>query len=290
MLTLDVLTQDEFRGNVGKLPVCQLLNDKSKPGLFIKMKDAKLAGWTSSEKNEAEIYTHTYNDESKEAGYFFSNPKIHVLGISPRLVEVTKKGAEDKSFPFGEQGTIIANYETTEGQVVHHNKLTKGCTTLRTYYLIQLLNAENEFFHKLPLLLSVKGAAAAEFGKAYSAFCQMAEAALTQIKSPDGTYLTLNDQARATLIFKPKFKWVLAGDKDKSPVCAIESFLEPSGKNEAELNKSFNLVKFHQIIGTQKSFQSFTSTVLKQLQDFHPVPENVDLGLKSALPPSDIDW
>jgi hypothetical protein len=288
MLTLDLLTQDEFRGNVGKLPVCQLLNDKSKPGLFIKMKDAKLAGWT--EKNQVEVYTHTYNDESSEAGYFFSNPKIHVLGISPRLVEVTKKGAQDKTFPFWEQGTLIANYETPEGQVVHHNKLTKGCTTLRTYYLIQLLDAENEFFHKLPLLLSVKGAAAAEFGKAYTAFCQIAEAALTQLKSSDGTYLTLNSQARAVLIFNPKFKWVLVGDKDKSPVCAVESFLEPSGKNEVELNKSFNLAKSKQIMGTQKSFQSFTSTALKQLEQLHPVPENIDLGLRSALPPSDVDW
>ena len=57
-LTLDFLTKDEFRGNVGKLPVCQLLNDKARPGLFIKLKDAKLAGWTSSEKDGVEEYTH----------------------------------------------------------------------------------------------------------------------------------------------------------------------------------------------------------------------------------------
>ena len=105
-LTLDFLTKDEFRGNVGKLPVCQLLNDKARPGLFIKLKDAKLAGWTSSEKDGVEEYTHIYNDESSEAGYFLSNPKIHILGVSPRFVEVTKNGAESKSFPFDKQNDV----------------------------------------------------------------------------------------------------------------------------------------------------------------------------------------
>ena len=287
-LTLDLLTQDEFRGNVGKLPVCQLLNDKAKPGLFVKLKDAKLAGWTPSEKDGVEEYTHVYNDSSSEVGYFLINPKIHILGASPRLVEVTQNGAESKTFPFDKQGTIIANYETPEGQATHHNELTKGCTTLRTHYLIQLLNAKNEFIHKLPLALSVKGAAAAEFGKAWEAFCKMSESALTQVKSPDGAYLTLNEQARALLIFNPKFKWVLVGDVKKSAVCAVESFAEPSSKNEAELNKSFNLAKGNLILGTQKSFASFTDTVLKQLEEFHPIPEGVELRLlKSALPPSE---
>ena len=287
-LTLDFLTKDEFRGNVGKLPVCQLLNDKAKPGLFIKLKDAKLAGWTSSEKDGVEEYTHIYNDESSEAGYFLSNPKIHILGVSPRFVEVTKNGAESKSFPFDKQGAIVANYETPEGQATHHNEATKGFTTLRTHYLIQLLNAKNEFIHKLPLVLSVKGAAAAEFGKAWEAFCKMSEAALTQVKSPDGAYLTLNEQARAMLIFNPKFRWAMAGDKQKSAICAVESFVEPSSKSEAELNKSFNLAKGNQIMGTQKSFASFTDTALKQLEEFHPIPEGVELGgLKSALPPGE---
>lgn len=288
-LTLDFLTQDEFRGNVGKLPVCQLLNDKAKPGLFVKLKDAKLAGWSHTDKDGVEEYTHVYNDESTEAGYFLPNPKIHILGTSPRLVEVTKTGAESKSFPFNKQGEIIANYETPEGQVTHHNEETKGFTTLRTYYLIQLLNAKNEFIHKLPLVLSVKGAAAAEFGKAWEAFCKMSEAALTQVKSPSGAYLTMNEQARALLIFNPKFKWAMAGDKQKSPICAVESFVEPSGKSETELNKSFNLAKGELIMGTQKSFASFTSEVLKQLEEFHPVSADLQLlgesQMRSALPP-----
>lgn len=292
LLSLDVFAADEFRGNVGKLPVCQLLNDKAKPGLFIKLKDAKLAGWLSTPKDGAEEYTHIYNDESSEQGYFLANPKMHILSASPRLVEVTKNGAE--AIPsMGKQGSIIANYETEVGQTVHHNEATKGQTTLRTYYLIQLLNEKNEFIHKLPLVLSVKGAAAAEFGKAWEAFCKMAESAYTNVKSPSGSYMTLNKQARACLIFNPKFKWAMAGTGTvKSAICAVESFVEPSGKDEASLGKSFNMAKAELIWGTQKSFTSFADTVLKQLEEFHPVPDGVDLALpqgqmKSALPPAD---
>lgn len=291
--TLDMFTQDEFRGNIGKLPVCQLLNSEAKPGLFVKEKDAKLASWTEV-IDEYEKYTHQYRDKdkTKEVGYFFSAPKLHILGISPRLVEVTKKGEE---LGLGKSGSILASYENEVGQKFHHDEATKGGTTLRTFYLIQLVDTKGNFIHDLPLVLSVKGAAAATFGKAWDNFGKLAEAAYTKLYSSAGEYLTLNEKARAALIFNPKFVSELVGEENQSFVCVVESFEEPSSKSKEELGKSFNMAKYERINGTQKSFESFADRVLKQLEEFHPTNGNLQLlgepQMRSALPPGeDVDF
>lgn len=288
--TLDMFTQDEFRGNVGKLPVCQLLNSEAKPGLFVKEKDAKLAGWNEVDK-EYDKYVHQYRDKdkTKEAGYFFVSPKLHVLGVSPRLVEVTKKGEE---LGLGKVGSILQSYENEIGQHIHHNSETKGGTSLRTFYLIQLIDSKGNFIHNLPLVLSVKGAAAATFGKAWNTFGKLAESAYTTLYSKAGEYLTLNEQAKASLIFNPKFGSELVGEESQSFVCVVDSFVEPSAKSKEELGKSFNMAKYERIQGTQKSFKGFADRVLKQLEEFHPTSGNLQLDTRPALPPGgdDVDF
>lgn len=294
MATLDIFTQDEYRGNIGKLPICQLLNSEAKPGLFIKEKDAKLAGWNEV-TGEYDEYTHQYRDKdkTKEAGYFFVAPKLHILGVSPRLVEVTKRGEE---LGLGKSGAILASYENEVGQHIHHNPDTKGGTSLRTFYLIQLVDSKGNFIHDLPLTLSVKGAAATTFGKAWDAFGKLAEAAYTKLYSRAGEYLTLNEQAKAALIFNPKFISELVGEENQSFVCVVESFVEPSAKSQAELGKSFNMAKYERIQGTQKSFAGFADRVLKQLEEFHPTNGNLQLlgegesQMRSALPPEEVDF
>ena len=289
---LDIFTQDQFRGNIGKLPTCQLLNSEAKPGLFIKEVDAKLAGWNEV-AGEYDKYTHQYRGAKKEKhpGYFFSAPKLHILGISPRLVEVTKKG-EEKGL--GKPGSILASFESEVGQKYHYDEDNKGGTTLRTFFLIQLVDAKGNFIHDLPLTLSVHGVAAMSFGKGFTEFGKLAEAAYTKLYSKAGEYLTLNEQAKASLIFNPKFACELSGEVEQSPVCIVESFVEPSSKSQAELGKSFNMAKYERIIGTQKSFASFADRVLKQLEEFHPINGNLQLlgesqNMRSALPPSEVE-
>lgn len=291
---LDIFTQDEFRGNIGKLPTCQLLNSEARPGLFVKEVEAKLAGWNEV-AGEYEKYTHQFRgaDKKKEPGYFFSAPKLHILGISPRLVEVTKKGAEKG---LGKSGSILATFDSEVGQKYHYDEENKGGTTLRTFYLIQIVDAKGNFIHDLPITLSVHGVAATSFGKAITGFGKLAEAAYTKLYSKAGEYLTLNDQARASLIFNPKFACELSGEVEQSPVCIVESFTEPSAKSKPELEKSFNMAKYERIKGTQKSFSTFADRVLKQFEEFHPTNGNLQLlgepqGVRSALPPGeDVDF
>ena len=289
---LDIFTQDQFRGNIGKLPTCQLLNSEARPGLFVKEVEAKLAGWNET-VGEYEKYTHQYRgaDKKKEAGYFFAAPKMHILGISPRLVEVTKKGTEKG---LGKSGSILASYDSEVGQKYHYDENNKGGTTLRTFYLIQLIDAKGNFIHDLPLTLSVHGVGATAFGKAFTEFGKVAETAYTKLYSKAGEFLTLNEQAKASLIFNPKFMFDLRGEVEQSPVCVVESFIEPSSKSQAELGKSFNMAKYERIIGTQKSFASFADRVLKQLEEFHPINGNLQLlgesqNMRSALPPSEVE-
>ena len=292
--TLDIFTQDQFRGNIGKLPVCQLLNSEARPGLFVKEAQAKLAGWNEA-ADEYEKYTHQYRggDKKKEPGFFFPSAKMHILGISPRMVEVTLKGSEKG---LGKQGAILALFESELGQKIHYDEDSKGGTTLRTFYLIQLVDAKGSFLHDLPLVLSIHGVAATSFGKAFDNFGKLAEAAYSKLYSKAGEYLTLNEQAKASLIFKPKFTSELAGEEAQSFVCVVESFVEPSSKSQTELGKSFNIAKYERIQGTQKSFASFADRVLKQLEEFHPTNGNLQLlgeaqVMRSALPPGeDVDF
>lgn len=282
-MTIDFnsLKKPEFRGSFSKLPGCQLLNDKAKPGLFITADNMKLAGWSGGEK-DGELYSHTYNDGTEKAGRFFLSPRLLIVLSSPRLVELTRKGQEFNP-QLGKHGDIIGNYESYEGYLARES-LDKGCTTLRTLHLIYLVNEKKELLHKVPLTLSVHGAAAAIFGNALNQFYTLLEIAYSDAQEEqEGGFYTLDSKARAIAIFQPTFKFEMVGDKEKSPVCSVKTFVEPTNKNVESL---FCFPLSQRIWGTQQSLAGFADKYFTQFQQsngYHQVKEGVIVDAK-ALP------
>lgn len=268
-VSFDTFKSPEFTGSMNKLPSCQLLNDKSKPGLFIKEENVKLAGWTGGAK-DGEKYTHVYNDNSKEAGLFFGSPRMHVILNTPRFIEITKKG--DKDMGFGKKGTIVGIYDNNQDL---YKEMGEGAT-LRTFYLLYLVGAKNENLHKVPFVLSVHGVAAAQFGKSLNQFYMMADTAYAE-KMNTG-YRPLNDQFHCLAIFNPIFEVSMEGAEEKSPVCVAKTFVEPSVK---DLDKFFCFDKSDAFWAMQQSSAKFAQRYMKQTAD--------SIGIHRVLPAAQVE-
>lgn len=274
-LTLDDLKSPEFRGDKSYLPTAQLLNDKAKPVLFIKEDNLKLAGWTGGDK-DGEKYTHTYNNGKAFPGLAFASCRMHVLLTSPRFVELTENGAA--AFPdLGKKNDILASFETPEGQNLRESmqNQVKGSTTLRTFYLIYLVNAKNENLHKVPFTLSVHGAAAAQFGKALEQHYRLVEIAFSS-RNPEDGYMTLDNRARSLTIFQPTFGVEMVGDTKKSAVCTVKSFAEPKPET---VESFFCLNKHESFWATQASLAGFARRYMSQMSEtigVHQIAAGVD--------------
>ncbi|MBW4687750.1 MAG: hypothetical protein KME40_22235 [Komarekiella atlantica HA4396-MV6] len=290
-VTLDTFKSPEFRGNFSKLPICQLLNGKNI--LFVKSDNIKLSGWVKRVEVENLItqlqatlkgkkfvlpegydlacgtpFVHTYRNGNSESGLAFECPRIHVLASSPRMIEVNNKGAEAG---IGRKGDIIGNFETWHGQSVRESH-SKEFTTLRTLHMIYLVDTNGSFLHKVPLVLTVHGGAAAFFGQQLENFYKLVEIAYSD--SQDDSFYTLNEQARAVTIFQPTFDTELVGTDARAEVCAVVGFNEPSAENVKEF---FNLSNAEKIWGTQQSLSGFASRYLKQFEKFHQITPGVEI-------------
>ncbi|MBD6619595.1 Bro-N domain-containing protein [Komarekiella sp. 'clone 1'] len=81
--------------------------------------------------------------------------------------------------------------------------------------MIYLVDTSGSFLHKVPLVLTVHGGAAAFFGQQLENFYKLVEIAYSD--SQGESFYTLNEQARAVTIFQPVFDTELVG----TDVCAI---------------------------------------------------------------------
>ena len=273
---------------MNKLPYCQLLNDKVKSGLFIKQTNLSLCGWKGTAK-DGEEYTHTYNNEAQESGLFFKSCSMHVLQRSPRLVEITKKGQDNG---VGKAGTIVGNYEFPEGNSLYQQLGVNA--SLRSFYLLYLVNpSTKKNLHKVPLVLSVHGVAAVEFGTALENFYRLVEATGSELNGDENTYITLNEQARCLTIFTPTFKASLEPKQaeKKSWCCVIENFKQPTTK---DLEKFFATEKseaFWQLQEDNKNFASRYASQLSETVGVHEVKSGVNIDQFNSsdnfLPSSD---
>lgn len=291
-ISLETFKNPEFRGNFSKLPGCLLMAKKDY--LFVKLDDAKLAGWTRLEEMKgflSQVQTlpkgkkfelpkaydiacgeplfHTFGDGKQEAGIAFRSPRIHVLAASPRLIEVTKKGADAG---IGRKGDIIGNFETWQGKSRRESN-PKEYTTLRTLYMLYLADSKGELLHKVPLILSVHGGAAAYFGEYLEKFYKLMEVAFSDYYGD--SFYTLDEKARAAIAFEPVFEPVLVGEDQKSEICGVVDFKEPNALNVAEF---FNFKYAEKMWGTQQSLSAFAERYLKQFEEYHALAPGVQVN------------
>ena len=186
-LQLASFQNPEFAGSLDTLQRCQIINheDEEKVGLFVKQSVLDLIGWTGEEpKNK-----HKFRSGAVETGVLLQSPSMHIIAVSPRLVQ-SRKTKE-----------ILENYETQQGKNLYNELQEDG--VLRTLYIIYLVGTENENLHKVPLVLTVAGVAAAKLGTAYKQFKIKMEIAYSETYGLD--YMPLNEYFHSLCIFQPTF-------------------------------------------------------------------------------------
>ena len=137
------------------IPWCQIINpryDNSEMqpyGLAIRVDNAKAVGFTP-------------DDNWQQVDYSFSTGEIQQLFISntPRLIIIRRGPLSLKNRDTGEKiGTLKDHYDAFLTDKLKFKTYTR--------HLIYLLDENKKFLHKLPLQLTVNGAAGASFSKAY---------------------------------------------------------------------------------------------------------------------------
>jgi hypothetical protein len=156
-----------------------------------------------------------------------------IVDGSPRLVEVTANGekAYNDALAARDQGAdynpmhlrlgtansfvdIYCNYDGSQvnpatgmpytGVELHNSCKDDNLTSLRTFYLVYLLNDEFELLHATPVVLSLKGLAASAFGGAVE---QFGKAMLQDVASDEASLKKLG-QAKASLTGLRNFYFV----------------------------------------------------------------------------------
>jgi|FrelakmetLWP11LW_1041352.scaffolds.fasta_scaffold00971_2 Family of unknown function (DUF5895) len=265
---LDQFTAPEFSGKLTTLPICQILNEKSPTsvGLFIKEKNLALIDWRGGEPN----YEHTFSSGTVEKGILFKSPRMHILAKSDRYVQLR------------ETGEIIGSYETPEGRAKYEQMNTdpKKPATLRSFYVIFLLDENNQGLHTVPLVLSLHGVAAARFGEAYNQFKVQMEIAYA--KAMQTGYRSLNDKFHCLAVFNPTFKPSLEppnGDK-KSWVAIPETVAVPD--ENSPIGKFLALDKQAELWALAGEAASFSKHLLK-------AADVVDDTMANAVAPQTVD-
>ena len=138
------------------IPWCQMINPRYNNseiqpyGLAIRVDNAKAVGFTP-------------DPNWQQVDYTFSTGEIQQLFISnmPRLVIVRRGPLSLKNRETGEKiGTLKDHYDAFLTDKLKYKTYTR--------HLIYLVDDNKKFLHKLPLQLTVNGAAGASFSKAYS--------------------------------------------------------------------------------------------------------------------------
>lgn len=247
-LDLGIFESSEFDGAIKSLAICQVLNDKANPGLFIKENLLNVIGW----EGEAVNYEHIFNSGHKEKGVLLKSPKMHVLAVSPRFVENR------------ETREILGTYETKEGQLIYAELNTdpkKKLATLRSFYMVYLVGEGNKTLHKVPLIITIKGVAAAKFGQALKEFQTKMESVYAQAMNKG--FRPLNNQFHTLCVFNPTFVAELQPPQGeiKSFVAVVQSFASPA--NPAEIKNFLCMNKSDELWGILNSSKNFAKSILK---------------------------
>ncbi|MCV3215578.1 DUF5895 domain-containing protein [Plectonema radiosum NIES-515] len=265
-MELDQFTLEQFTGTLSSFPSCQILNDKDPKvvGLFIKKDNLDLIGW----EGEPATYEHTFSSGTVEMGWHSKSPKMHVLAISPRFIELR------------ETKEIVGNYETPSGFKLY--KELGETAALRSFYLIYVLGKNNENLHQVPLVLTIYGVAAARFGKAYQQFKTKMEVAYS--KATKKGYRSLNTQFHCLCVFNPTFKPSLEPpDAPKKSWVAIPESVAMPEPTVLSIGKFICMDKSEELWSLAASSTAFTHNIniLKAAEE--PTVS------KSELPPHTVD-
>lgn len=225
------LNTEKYQGEMRELVNCQLLNDKSQSGLFLKDTALARIGWSGNVKDfpKAIEYTHTYNNGDKNDGIFFKTPRMIIIhcGFSKTVtfIENSEKGGIDGIYP--RDSFLYDDFEAANpGKPSPYKR--------RRLVLMFLVNEDGVAQHKKPLILSVHGGASKLFCEAYGTFVEQLESAFADrmgLKSATG----FDPKQAAAAIFTPTFgSQLYGGEKAKSWIAYPEKWVVPTAETVEE--------------------------------------------------------
>ncbi|GAX46147.1 hypothetical protein NIES4075_71680 [Tolypothrix sp. NIES-4075] len=151
-------------------------------------------------------------------GVLLQSPRMHILDVSPRYIEQR------------DDGKIVGVYESPDGYEMYQ-ALGKDAAVLRRFYLLQLVDENNNNLHSVPIVLSIKGVASSKFGEAYKQFQRELEVAFARFT--DTTVAEKRAEFHRLGAFQPTFTPSLepkeaVNQRDKSWVAVVTSYKSPN--------------------------------------------------------------
>jgi hypothetical protein len=275
------LNADKYQGILRDFCNCQILNDKSKPGLFLKDTVLQRIGWNGTPDMfpDAELYEHTYNNGDSNKGVFFKTPRILILHCGFRkdvtFIENSDKGGIEGLYPRDSKLYDDWNEQNPDKPSPYKR---------RRVVLIFLVDANGAPTHKKPLILSIHGGASNLFTDAYGTFIEQLESAFAEamgLKSAVG----FDPKQSAAAIFTPTFSAQQYGEKQKSWIAYPKSWVVPTAKTiESFFPKQNEDIDLIEEVWSTCPPEVYAETFFRQTAKeigFHAIKE----GLDFTLPP-----
>ena len=275
------LNAEKYQGIMRDFCNCQVLNDKGKPGLFLKDTVLQRIGWSGTVDQfiDAEEYEHTYNNGDSNKGIFFKTPRMMVLHCGFRK-DVTFIENSEKSQIVGLYPRDSKMYDDWNEE----NPDKPSPYKRRRVILIFLVDKDGNPAHKKPLILSIHGGASNLFTDAYGTFVEQLESAFAEamdMKSAVG----FDPKQSAAAIFSPTFGAKQYGEKKSSWIAYPKSWVVPTAKTIADFfPKADETIDFIEEVWTTCPPEVYAEAFFKQCEreiGFHAIKE----GLDFTLPP-----
>ena len=217
---------EKYQGVLRDFCNCQILNDKTMCGLFLKEDVLSRIGWTGTPDQfpDAEEYEHTYNNGDANKGIFFKTPRMVILHCGFRkdvtFIENSDKGGIDGIYP--RDSFLYDDWE-------EKNPGKPSPYKRRRLILTFLVDAKGSPVHKKPMLLSIHGGASKLFTDSYGTFIEQLEAAFAEFTGSKGGS-GFDPKQSAAAIFTPTFGSQLYGEGNKSWIAYPKSWVTPSAE------------------------------------------------------------
>lgn len=277
------LNTAKYQGVLRDFANCQILNDKTQCGLFLKEKVLSRIGWTGTPDMfpSAAEYTHTYNNGDTDKGVFFKTPRLVILHCGFRkdvtFIENSDKGGIEGLYPRD-------SYLYDEWEEKNPGKMSPY--KRRRLVLMYLVNDKGSPVHKKPLLLSIHGGASNLFTDAYATFIEQLESAFAEWSGMKGS-TGFDPKQTAAAIFTPTFASQLYGETQKSWIAYPKEWIVPTAKTIEKFfpadNEDIDLIEeVWESCPPEVYAKSFFEQTNKEI-GFHAIKEGLDFTLP-ALP------
>jgi hypothetical protein len=237
----------EFVSGYQNLVTIQPLNKSKTRGWFVRKSDLDTCGWSATEDQFAQgsviwNYKQTFGmapNTSIEEGLNFVEPRVQILLRSPLMVEETTGMRQTiGTFEDPEVKAMFENDKVASDLANSKGEMYKRRYSVRTKYLVYILNQDNKRAHKIPMVLTLKGLNGTDVSDKVKLYEKEMSKCLSKALDSE-VPLAFNEKFYATTVFAPVLANEMRGANNVE-ICAIESFEIPDYSSQEDAVESLN--------------------------------------------------